>query len=612
MDTIIQCRIHPAIGIARLGNSPDEFFVGPELPYATPAPPGGYKDPAGRLKRQAARFRLFGYNAAGEVVGEVTPEGGAQITWMAHLANKKATWYNFELAMDIPEARTCVRRNARVTGRDRQHLVIDPGERSISGMGQSGATYHFDTGTFFDKPVYLGELRTDDAGRLLVLGGRGASAPVEPGHTLYTFANNDGWHDDIADGPVAAQVTIGGRSVPVEPAWLVVAPPNYAPDIVSFQTLYDLMVDSFQNSWLPPVPRPSFTRHVLPTLQQLSDAQWVNAGFNAKFGWHAPHDFSRRALLANLASRDPAFDAARQQLFHQFRDPGDPKLEADTWPPIYGDAAFTTPTTPRRMITLTPTQYARLKQWAHGDFEADWDPDAPGPPQSLNELPLADRPHALDKAALHFCLGGPFHPGTEMTWPMRHAILYSGPFRIRRRPATQPEPDFGDMLTPAVAVSQTGPLAGSGPGDITRWMAVPWQADTSSCRSGYPPAVDPYLPTFWPARVPNHVLTQSSYQAVLDASKPLGARSSAFHTRASWLRVLQGAHLAQINQMVTDFDKFGVVQRQPGPTDTDAFPAVMYVESPPQLHGDVPPDHNLTTGPTEMFTRHRTDGPPPG
>ena len=26
------CRISPAIGIGRLGNSPDQFFIGPEVP----------------------------------------------------------------------------------------------------------------------------------------------------------------------------------------------------------------------------------------------------------------------------------------------------------------------------------------------------------------------------------------------------------------------------------------------------------------------------------------------------------------------------------------------------------------------------------------------------
>jgi len=38
--TLVSLRIHPAIGIARVGNSPDEYFIGPEK-LAEPDPPPG-------------------------------------------------------------------------------------------------------------------------------------------------------------------------------------------------------------------------------------------------------------------------------------------------------------------------------------------------------------------------------------------------------------------------------------------------------------------------------------------------------------------------------------------------------------------------------------------
>ena len=71
-------------------------------------------------------------------------------------------------------------------------------------------------------------------------------------------------------------------------------------------------------------------------------------------------------------------------------------------------------------------------------------------------------------------------------------------------------------MTSEIALAEDGPLHASGPGDLTRWMAVPWQTDTSSCLSRYKRDVDGYLPTFWPARVPNDVLDLESYQAVMD------------------------------------------------------------------------------------------------
>lgn len=58
-------KIFPPIGIARVGNSPDEFFYGPEVPGRAPAPDGGFKDREGRVKRQAARFRIYAIGERG-------------------------------------------------------------------------------------------------------------------------------------------------------------------------------------------------------------------------------------------------------------------------------------------------------------------------------------------------------------------------------------------------------------------------------------------------------------------------------------------------------------------------------------------------------------------
>jgi hypothetical protein len=582
-DGIAFCRIHPGIGVARVGNSSEEYFIGPELPYPTDNPPGGYRDAAGALKRQAARFRVYGYNAAGQVVRELTaPE--AEIQWTVHVANKKAAWYQFEQPMDVPGARPCRRRNARIRGTRREQLVIDPSPRSISGLDQAGPAYRFDTGRFLGEAVYLGELRTDPGGRLLFLGGWGVSGTPLARNAATTFANNDGWFDDIADGPVSAEVTFRGRALPVDPAWVVAAPPNYAPDILSVQTLYDVIEEVYLGRWLRRPARPSFARHILPLLQEFCNTQWVNYGFHVQFGWDAPYDFLRPSFLAKLGSGEAQYAELRRQIFNQFRSPDFARTEVNAWPPIYGDAMESDTQDPRQFMALTRTQHGYLKQWAEGDFEADWEPGTPpvdraAAPRRIEAVPIADQPATLDRAALQFCMGGPFHPGCEMTWPMRHLSLYAAPFRIRRRDPGQAEPDYGNVLTPAAALRDTGPLAASGPGDITRWMAVPWQTDTASCRSGYDREYDPYLPTFWPARVPNHVLTEEQYRRVLDTSRSLDERLLAFNTRAAWERKLTGSYLQQINQMVRDFGKLGVVERRDGPSGETLFPSVFYVES---------------------------------
>lgn len=50
-------RIHPPIGIARVGNSKesDGWFYGPEIPGRIDPPQGGFKDKNGAIKRQVRR-----------------------------------------------------------------------------------------------------------------------------------------------------------------------------------------------------------------------------------------------------------------------------------------------------------------------------------------------------------------------------------------------------------------------------------------------------------------------------------------------------------------------------------------------------------------------------
>jgi L-Lysine epsilon oxidase N-terminal/L-lysine epsilon oxidase C-terminal domain len=603
LDSIVMARIHPAIGIARVGNAEpgdngDDYFIGPEVPNAISAPDGGYRDAQGRLKRQAARFRIYGYDRDGRVVGELTDEV-AEIEWRVHVANRKAAWYNFDVALDLPEAKgvRSPRRNAQIQGPDRANLSIDPGERKVCRRTPKA---HFDTGAFFGVPVYLGEIRYVERGRLLFLGGRGKSAPVSPEYSLTTFANNSGWHDDTSDGPVKATVRIGRRELPVDPAWVVTAPPNYAPDLVATQPLYDVILDAIE--WMvSPDPVTSFTRHILPIFRQFRDSQWVNAGFAALFGSHGLTDFTRPEFIEKLATApvkrpngtfDP-FQELRRQIFLAFRDPDSKVFEPLRWPPLYGDAFFfmDDPPSPKVAFTITGRSYARLRNWMQGDFAADYNASA-REPESLEEVPVAEQPDVLDHAALHFCVGGPFHPGCEMTWPMRHCSMYRSKFRLRERLPDVLEPNYGDFMTPELATADGGPLSASGPGDITKWLAVPWQTDTASCLAGYSGTefpVDDLIPAFWPSRVPNTVLTEESYRVVVDETKILSERLEAFHHRESWIQNLHPAspYLSQLASMIDHFHHLGTVERRERHLG-DEFPSVMYVQNLPRAKKDAP------------------------
>ena len=607
-------RIHPGIGVARVGNSATEFLIGPEVPYPQAQELGFYKDATGAIKRQGARFRIYGYNAAGEAVRELTA-ADAEIRWQVHVANKKAAWYEFCGAMDIPTAIPSPLRNSNFTGAARKDLVIDAGSKAIQGSNEAGAEYEM-IGHFLGQPVYLGELRTDEAGRLIFLGGRGESDSAFPHNPLSTYADNFGWHDDICDGPVTATVKLHGSrtELAADPAWVVSAPPNFAPEIISVQTMHDVMYDTWANQFITPPAKPSFSEHILPLLRQFSDMQWVNYGYFILFGTEAPHDFLSNEYLQRLADPSPEFSEARALIFQQFRNPKFERPENHAWPPTWGDAAFTAD--PRQNMALTATLFGFLLEWAEGNFISDYPvDDQPDPTLALEGYPMAKQPALLDKAALHFCSGGPFHPGCELTWVMRHLTMYRAPYRIRPRAANQPEPDYGSQLNPQTVTMNGGPLHAQGPGDITRWMALPWQGDSASCRNGYTAlgqevpfmaGKDSYLPTFWPARVPNHVLTEANYALVMDRSLPMEDRLKAFRSRAVWLRGLEGQYLDQINQMVSDFGKLGILERRAGPADAkNVLPPVMFVESTPGFPGieEVQPNRNGRVGAVHKVTR---------
>lgn len=299
-------KVHPAIGLARLGNSPDAFYIAPEQEGALPIdcdadgtpvvkdgqeqPIGKFKDEQGRIKRQAARFRVFVYDEqspegrelqVGDKIEYVKQKTGQRIVgtvtdiaWQVYLANKKASWYDFQqLDGEHGYAASHPRRNANVTdAQARQRLIIDPGPRSVSFAVSGQRTAQFARTASgvdsFPPPLQpgsidtLGELRATRQGtynRLLVLGGFGHSGSFKSGlgqPMIETYANNDGWFDDTSDGPVNATiacsiVSIDGNpapegstgTVPADGAWVIVGYPRYAPQITDMITMNDVVFD---------------------------------------------------------------------------------------------------------------------------------------------------------------------------------------------------------------------------------------------------------------------------------------------------------------------------------------------------------------------------------
>jgi len=203
-------RIYPSIGIARVGDSKDGFLIGPEAPGMVPTGPFRGNDKG--IKPQAARFRIYKVdideNENETVLEEVVAGGNTKIEWSVNLANSKAA--GSQIIDTLARSKKPRDRNK---GLDRKKLVITA-SGSVTGARTNGPVLAGKIefaklnakGVAFDN-IELATLRTDDAGRLLVVGGPGKSDCV-PNARADSFADNDGWYDSVSDGPVSAKFLI--------------------------------------------------------------------------------------------------------------------------------------------------------------------------------------------------------------------------------------------------------------------------------------------------------------------------------------------------------------------------------------------------------------------
>jgi hypothetical protein len=577
-------QIHPAIGIARVGNavrgdtSNDFFYIGPEFPdVAANIDPvsgaqGNFKTAGdGRVKPEAARFRIFEYEKQADgkfhPLGEVKitdPARSVAINWTAHLANRKASFCRFlgqAGAEDQPlyfssyknTANAALRaRNFDVKGRaDRaKFLELDPGPRSIAGGATTVEHFAIDHALMQAKPngqtklkiTTLGEIRSDGDGHLIVIGGMGQS-DFDPGlgsETLTTFANNDGWFDDMSDGPVTATLTIDGVNQDVSGAWVLVGPPDFAPGIRSYRSMYDTLIDEIVREVDPPNDdglfagplahvaamradwkqngtiknfRPSFTRDIAPILiaicrmervheYRLGTAQDRAGGPVARY-----HGTLNVLNFANLGGPG-SLRASRKALFDRIRDPNTfdatppPAIEPSRMPSTYGDYYGQAngrggQTDPAFLHSLSKLQYALLSAWNAGNFVEDWGQVQPSAP--------AITPAGLDRASLDNISGGAFFPGMEASWLLSKKQAWERPFRLAlgRTVGTVPVPgdrNRRDLVIEAGAFSQQ--------------MALPWQADFRDCAAG--PVDDPSVAgktrrvAWWPTNRPDEVFSALS------------------------------------------------------------------------------------------------------
>jgi L-lysine 6-oxidase len=600
--------IAPSIGVARIGNSKTGFYVEPEaiggLPLACDQQgnvrPGPvfvtkFKDEHGAVKRQAARFRLFRVGGDGSET-EVTLDSPdvQSISWSVHLANKKAAWYEFsELQGNLLygpqnsyQAQGVDQRNSDVEGHSaRRKLIIDPGPRTLEGASKHvsfekqsvPAGYKF--ASFPAAPklgkqvTTLGEMRTDASGRLLVLGAFGDSGGNEK---LKNFGGADTWHDDISDGPVSCLLTLkSGETISLK-AWCIVGSPKFAPELVNISTLDDTMFDVavrhlgarpdiYSAGKYDPDYVADFETEVRPILDRPGTYRWVaNVPSMNSF---SPPPFDPRDQTAATAPLRLAY-------FELFRDPGPENAIAPSHNALF--SAMGIPLMPLnagsnsvdnteidKFTALTETQHFLLKQWAAGKFKVGSTPTAPAHVR-------------LTRASTGNCVGNPFCPGIEVTWTTRNPNIYEKPWNIRHR-------DNVDYSATGLDPSrdETANADGCEPGDLTKRMAIPWQADFYQCsvqninftdatRNNEKDPTKPgdtwqkppvYYTYWWPP--------QSPWQVIAGEQSPKIANE---HGEPAGIQVLYSRGITDFGDMIKRWSYLGFIANQSTGSYRDVFP----------------------------------------
>lgn len=685
-DNTPRFRIYPSIGVARLGNGParkEHVVWSPEVPWKNLYDTNlDFLTADGQLKKMAQRFYVYECDEEGRPAGPVSLDD-YEITWTVEVANKKPFWYDFNNCLDLsivstnenvsPEVAlrkiapgiSTQRRNPNVLDRGhdyRKELVNHPDPVSVSSaetrlsiMGQfpsasqrGGLSHLAASMKTTAKPVQLGTLEYDD-GTLIFYGADGISASLNPSDLNTDFADNSNWYDDICDGRVTARLvskkdgTVHELSDASSAAWIVTAPPNYAPQIDPISTLYDLIVGAANPD------HPPCLSLVFPLMYRMYRMQWVNLGdFLAPSFKETIDELTAEGKLRFLYVKEPAEEASavRESIFQLFRNPAYPPYNEPVIPsaqqtdiknrgvgtaplklPYYPGDGIDYPGSAAQWFAVPPLLYKQLERWRDGDFETPPGLDA----RTIDELgayyqrvflEAADDPSKcpllMTRAVLETLYGGGFHPGVELTWPMRHNEIYAenslvhpavlerdghahglfGLREIRLRTSTKEQQDeifyndFGlrmdsndirESLDPA---SEKHWLWLNTPGDLTKWMGIPWQSDAGSCQAVFVEEEYP-VPAWWAANLPVYVLTGENYEKLKDSSVLDATRRSIYATRTMWLQTTdtgfvgyhaEGGYQNGLISMVYQWKSIAMVTgRSLDGVDIEGIPKVVYV-----------------------------------
>jgi hypothetical protein len=506
------------------------------------------------------------------------------------------------------------------------------------------------------KSVKLGTIEYDNDesnpktnGSLIFYSGDGVSASLNPSDLNTDFADNSNWYDDICDGRVTAKITPkeGGETILLDSAqaaaWVASAPPDYAPQINPISSLYDLVTGADPSELK--TNESSCLSMILPLFFKFYQMQWVNlsdflapsfkeaidkitAKGNFKFLYENKEEGKTTREAIFLLFRNPRYDYINEGIIPSkdvtdFNALGIPALPHKL--PYYVGDGVNYPGSPAQWFAIPPFLYDQLEQWSKGNFTTPEDFNAFKPLDIIqlgeyyqsNFVNAANNPKKapllMTRAVLETLYGGGFHPGVELTWPMRHAQMYCensltfesvngvdkydlyGLREVRINSASREVQDkiffndFGFLMTPEDVRKSMDPaneenwLWQTTPGDLTKWMGIPWQSDAGSCQAVWTKSQYP-VPAWWAANLPIDVLTNESYEAIKgDAILP-DTKRNLYASRQPWLQTTdtgyvgyhaEGGYLNGLVNMVYQWDQIGSVAARK--LDLEGYPETVYI-----------------------------------
>lgn len=547
-------RIHPSVGVARMGNSETTYFLTAEKPLQPfnpvqkiipAAPPlldidekgttGSVRDITGKLCKQGARFRVFCYayeKSAGKPSSMFVWECKAteyDIEWEVKVANHKAS---NDTGMGSPIGLR--KENNPDTIVLSSKVITDRNAKPFTG-----------------KPLgrlQLGSCFMDKHGRLIVLGSNGKHQnfpgssnppprilPPENDETLFW----SGWEDDAADGPISVKVTpkVGSKKADeinnaqtsdAVGAWVVISMPDYGADVRATTTLYDIGINhAYDRS--TPKNRPdrkylkTYFQQIIPLLHAQYAVGYTLRSHRGHIPAYSPFNLpaspsSTINVWMRLAKKTA--DIKPENIWKMYSHSELQSLPSPTPVGRYQPSISATKSMPNLDFTsITEIQRDALNDWESGTYEFgnSW-------LEKFNFEYLI--PYQLDRAHMESMSGGSFYPGIEVsrmahwpnTWEGRKGCC-NAHFDVRITNKVNAETG---KLIPVLPVPPKVVHEKAAAGYLTQDLANPWHADFIACSLQY-----------WPHSRPIEVLENAATSTFVDWMRTDAGGTLKSHTVAN-------------------------------------------------------------------------------